>query len=193
MKKEKDYIEELNPYTNDKLSKIPSILIITILKYWAAAAAVFFGIIGGLDVGLNFSEIDTTDLVGMVNTTEKIIIILALIIALLMNYIIKNLVYLMYNRRNNTLKYNMVNIKGFVGFVFTLAYNFILSILLLFIVYFFSIRGLIPNLFGESGVGLEPFSYGLFYICVDGIFLLIKYFIVNISQRVVYKRQLRRA
>ena len=34
--------EDINPYELDKLSKVPSWLIILILKYWAAAAAVFF-------------------------------------------------------------------------------------------------------------------------------------------------------
>ena len=40
-KKEKRIEEEFDPYKVDKLSKIPSWLIILVLKYWAAAAAVF--------------------------------------------------------------------------------------------------------------------------------------------------------
>lgn len=38
----KQDIKETNPYKVDKLSRIPSWLIILVLKYWAAAAAVFF-------------------------------------------------------------------------------------------------------------------------------------------------------
>ena len=57
-KKAQDDIENLNPYQVDKLSKIPSWIIIAILKYWAAAAAVFFILIGGLDIGIDFSQIE---------------------------------------------------------------------------------------------------------------------------------------
>ena len=51
-----DEINELNPYEVDKLSKIPSWLVIIFIKYWAAAAAVFFMAIGGLDIGVDLSQ-----------------------------------------------------------------------------------------------------------------------------------------
>ena len=50
-KKDKNEVVDIDPYKVDKLSKIPSWLIILILKYWAAAAAVFFSVIAGPDNG----------------------------------------------------------------------------------------------------------------------------------------------
>ena len=49
-KKVKDEFDGQKPYEVDKLSKFPSWLIFLLLKYWAAAAAVFFSVIGGLDI-----------------------------------------------------------------------------------------------------------------------------------------------
>ncbi len=51
----KQDIKETNPYKVDKLSRIPSWLIILVLKYWAAAAAVFFMAVGGISIGFDFS------------------------------------------------------------------------------------------------------------------------------------------
>ena len=55
MKKKADQSQkELKPYEVDKLSKIPSWIIVIFLKFWAAAAAVFFIAIGGSDIGLDW-------------------------------------------------------------------------------------------------------------------------------------------
>jgi len=41
-KVEEELNKETNPYQLDKLSKVPSWLIVLVLKYWAAAAAIYF-------------------------------------------------------------------------------------------------------------------------------------------------------
>ncbi|MDE6584476.1 MAG: hypothetical protein K2K15_03650, partial [Anaeroplasmataceae bacterium] len=53
--------KDVNPYKVDKLSRIPSWIILLILKYWAAAAAVFFMAIGGIGIGFDFSQGNLTD------------------------------------------------------------------------------------------------------------------------------------
>lgn len=190
-KKDKDNssIGEINPYEVDKLSKVPSWLIILFLKYWAAAAAVFFGLIGGIDIGISFEQSSTTDPFAIMATDFVVVIFLALILTIFINYPIRLITRLLYNRRNNTYKYNMVNTKGFKSFIICLGYILVVSVILYLITLFLSIHGWVLDLFGTTGgSGVEPFTYAFCFIIVDSIFLIFKYFISNIYQRVKYKR-----
>ena len=196
MKKKKDFENEsINPYEVYKLSKIPSWIVIIFLKYWAAAAAVFFMIIGGLDIGLNFSEIEgeSADLIQVARISSVIVFAIAFAMAILFTYGVRPIVRLMYNRRNNTYKYNMINGKGFLPLIYNLIYMYIISFILFFVVTFLGSKNLLPNLFGETRFGLEPFSYGLLFLIIDSIFVLIKNLIIKISQRITYKRQIKEA
>lgn len=189
-KKVKDNSQNQNPYKLDKLSKIPSWLIILLLKYWAAAAAVFFSVIGGLDIGIDFSG-SQGDPVAAVATSIQIIVLLALFISLFINYIIRPFVRMMYNKRNNTYRYNMVNFKGFLSFIVCFLYHIVLSVILYFITIFLASHNLILDLFGTTGgSGIEPFTYGFCYIIVDFIFLFIKNVISDSIHRYQYKKQM---
>jgi hypothetical protein len=191
MKKEKD-VNQINPYELDKLSKIPSWLIIIFLKYWAAAAAVYFGLIGGVSFGLDFSEWgEPTDIIQKLAQDEIIIFILAFALCLGMNYIVKPIVRMMYNRRNNTYRYNMVNGKGFVYLFVTFIYAFVLSIILYFMTNILSYYGLVLDLFGTTGsIGIDPFTYALCFIVVDSIFIAAKNGINILINRIKYKKLL---
>ena len=191
MSKDKD-VNKINPYELDKLSKIPSWLIIILLKYWAAAAAVYFGLIGGISFGLDFSQWqDPTNLAEKFAQDEVLIVILAFALCLVMNYIVKPIVRLMYNRRNNTYKYNMVNGKGFVYLFITFFYTFVLSIILYFITNILSLYGLVIDLFGTTGsVGIDPFTYALCFLAVDAIFILCKNGLKKLIDRIKYKKLL---
>ncbi len=189
-KKKKENIDDLNPYEVDKLSKIPSWLIIFLMKYWAAAAAVFFTIIGGIDIGIDFSKDNYKDVVASINMSEQIILIIGFAISILLNYAVKQVVILLNNRRNNTYKYNLINQTGLLGFFLHLLYGIIVSFLLFFVISFLGYKGWIFNLFGNSDYGLEPFTYGLCFIIVDIICVLIKNLISNLIERIQYKRQL---
>ncbi|MDE5566654.1 MAG: hypothetical protein K2I77_06675 [Anaeroplasmataceae bacterium] len=188
--KEIENLEEQKPYQVDKLSKVPSGLVILLLKYWAAAAAVFFGVIGSLDIGLDFSSGSSSGAVGEMALSVKLIVLLALFMALLSNYLVRPVVRLMYNRRNNTYLYNMVNIKGILSFILSLLYHIVLSIILFFVTWFLGSHHMVWDPFGTSGgSGIEPFTYGLCYIIIDFIFLFIKDMIVYIYIRCKYKIQ----
>lgn len=187
----KSDVDNMNPYEVDKLSKIPSLLIIIVLKYWAVAAAVFFTTIGGVDIGLDFSEIDSTDIMVQWEITAQIIIIIAFGLTILFTYAVKPIVHLLHNRRNNTLRYNMVNVRGFLSIVVVFIYMFILSIILFFIIMFLSAKGWVFNLLGNTGYGIEPFSYALYFIIIDGILVLIKNLIWNIYQRYKFNKQIK--
>jgi hypothetical protein len=192
MKKDKD-VNNVNPYELDKLSKIPSWLIIILLKYWAAAAAVYFGLIGGVSIGLDFSNWDDPSSIQEKFAQDEIIIlILAFMLCLIMNYIVKPIVRMMYNRRNNTYRYNMVNGKGFVFLFVTFFYTLILSIILYFITVFLSTYGLIFDPFGTTGsIGIDPFTYALCFLLVDGIFVASKNLIQYVVRKIKYEKQLK--
>ena len=170
--------EDINPYEVDKLSKIPSWIVIIFLKYWAAAAAVFFGVIGIIDLGLDFSQIDSGNVVAIINTHERIIVILALIMAMLGNYAVKQVVLMINNRRNNTLKYNIINSKGLKAFLLYILYSFLMSFILFFVTVFLSSKGWVLPILQNDGAGIEPFTYALCYVVIDGIFVLIKDLII---------------
>ncbi len=190
-KANQDDIENLNPYEVDKLSKIPAWLIIILLKYWAAAAAVFFMTIGGLDIGIDVSTVETDNLGYNLNVSFMIIVLIALGMAILSNYAIKQIVFMMHNRRRNTFRYNIINFRGFSALLAYLVYMFVVSVILYFLVNYLGWKGLVLNPFAVTdGYGIEPFTYGLCFIIVDGIFVSIKDLIIMIYQRVKYKKQM---
>ena len=195
MKKEVQDINDVDPYKVDKLSKIPSWLIVLILKYWAAAAAIYF--IGMDTFIINWSETDSiaanTDGLDAVayGLSQALIltILFGLFLAVFSNYIVRPFVRMMYNRRNNTFRYNMVNVKGFKSFLLALLYNMPLSFLLTIIVVWMGYFGLVLDPFGTTGgIGIEPFTYGLYFVLIDGVFVLIKNIIQSIAERVRYKK-----
>jgi hypothetical protein len=195
MKKKADQnnIDEINPYEIDKLSKIPAWLVIIFLKYWAAAAAVFFMAIGGVDIGVDFTAYqETGDLQYNLGISFMIIVLIALGMAILSNYAIKQLVIMMHNRRRNTFRYNIINFRGFSAFLAYLVYMFVVSLILYFFTVYIGYRGWVLNVFGTTnGFGIEPFTYGLCFIIVDGIFVSIKDLIIMIYQRVIYYKQMK--
>lgn len=189
-KKKKENIDEFNPYEVDKLSKIPSWLIIFVLKYWAAAAAVFFTIIGGIDIGIDFSKDNFNNVIASINKSEQIIVIIGFAISILLNYAVKQVVILLNNRRNNTYKYNLINQTGLLGFFLHLLYGIVVSFVLFFAISFLGYKGWVFNLFGTSEYGIEPFTYGLCFIIIDILCVIIKNIVCDIVERIKYKRQL---
>lgn len=184
-----DDVENIEPYEVDKLSKIPSGIILTFAKFWAAAAAVFFILIGGIDLGINFSK-ETTDVIEDMAITIRAMVFVSLFLAILLNYGIKHLAHLMLNRRNNTKKWMTINLKGFLGFLAYLVYTLICMVILYLVVSFMSYYKLVPSLLENGGMGIEPFSFGFYYIIIDGIFLVIKNYLVKLYQYLKYKKQI---
>jgi hypothetical protein len=148
---------------------------------------------------INWSESDSVKLASDVDVmlyeiSQAMIltILFGLFLAIFSNYIVRPFVRMMYNRRNNTYRYNMINVRGFKSFLLSLLYNMPLSFLLTVIVVWMGYYGLVLDPFGTTGgTGVEPFSYALVYIIVDAFFVLIKDLIVNIYQRAKYNRQMR--
>lgn len=67
----------------------------------------------------------------------------------------------------------------------------LLSLIMYFVINLLSSKGLILDLFGTTkGIGIEPFSYALYFIIIDYIFVYIKNLIIYITKRIRYKRQM---
>ena len=178
------------PYQVDKLSKVPSWLVILILKFWAAAAAVFFSVIGGLDIGLDFSS-QEGDAITILASNIATVVFIGLFLAVFMNYIVRPFVRMMYNSRDNTYRYNMINLKGLVSLPVALVYNMLLSVILYFVTIFLSKYGLVLDLFGTTGgTGIEPFTYAFCYMVVDFIFLFIKNLTIDLYQKYKYNKDM---
>ena len=107
-KKTNDSLDEIkgieaNPYELDKFSKIPSWIKILFLKYWAAAAAVFFFLISNFL--LDFSELEEYGKKAGTNLTLDfaVILFICLGLTLFFTYIVRPIVRFMFNRQNNRL------------------------------------------------------------------------------------------
>ncbi len=196
MKKKKTEIDEFDPETGyikkDFLSKIPAWVAVIFLKYWAAAAVVFFLTIGGLDVGLDYSTMDTMTVAQVASQSMKIVIILALGMSLLFNYAIKQVVFMLHSRTSNVKILYLINMRGFLAFVLHFVYMLAVSLIMYFLITWLGYKGMIVNFFGNTNYGIEPFSYGFWFLIVDGIFVLLKDIIVLIVYRIQYNIQMKK-
>lgn len=184
--KVKEFTSDVNPYEVDKLSKIPFGIIILILKFWAAAAAVFFGTMDSC----MFTVSEETNNSEALLQTLTIIVFVGLLLSLIMNYAIRPIVRMAHNRRNNCYKFHMVNMKGFKSFLLSLPYYMIISLILYHTIVFLGEHNLIFNPFGNTTFGIEPFTYGLCFIIVDIFFVTIKNLIIMLVQRYIYYKQI---
>lgn len=179
-------VNEIDYVEFQKTSKIPSGVIILLLKYWAAAAAVFFGTMDSCMFELS----STSNEMEALRFTLVIIVFISLMLTLVMNYAIRPIVSMMHNRRNNCFKYHMVNLKGFKSFLVSFPYYFALSVMLYHITVFLGEHNLVLNPFGNTGFGIEPFTYALCFMVLDSIFIIIKNLIIMGFQRYVYYKQI---
>lgn len=181
--------DSTNPYKTDFLSKIPSWLKILILKYWAAAAAVFFVGMGGAEIGLDWSQVGADDYWLAIELGLKFFIVLTFVLAFFMNYIVKMFGLMMHTSRNPIKKYLFITKRGFIGFVYNILYGFVVMIPVFFVTTYLSQNNVLPTLFGDDAAwGLDPLAMGLFYVLVDFVFMTIKTLLVGGYKRYkVYK------
>ena len=121
--------QEFNPYNSDFLDKIPDWIKVLFLKYWVVAATLFFFGIGNPLIqtqGINFGE----------SQAIALFFGIALGLAIFNEYIIKNLINLMQNDRNNVKIFNLINLKGVISFVANLFYALVISFPLISILVF---------------------------------------------------------
>lgn len=161
--------QELNPYANDKLAKIPSWIKILLLKIWAASAA--FYLFGNASYAIH-------------NNDEVVVLVfMGLGYTLFSDLIVKTIIRFMRNSRDDTFRFNFVNKKGIIGLLiqFVYCYGIIIPSALLYAI--LAKHGIYINLFGLPTTGFEPITFGLVVTVVDVIAVAIKYLVIYIYKK----------
>lgn len=181
--KKKEEFKGANPYETDKLAKIPSWIKILLLKYWAAAAAFFF--FGNANPLVNPDS---------ANSPNQYYIWISFGLALLLEYIVKNLVRLMRNSRDDTYKQYIINKKGVLSLFLHIIYGFVIMFPMYGTLYFLAYHHLIINLFALPEVpAIEPITAGFVFIFYDGIAVLIKNLIIKGIKKYKFYKQEKKA
>ena len=118
--------------------------------------------------------------------------ILALGMALLFNYAVKQVVFMLHSRTSNVKILYMINMKGFLAFVIHFVYMLAISLIMYFLITWLGYKGMIVNFFGNTNYGIEPFSYGFWFLIFDGIFVILKDIIVLIVYKIQYNIQMKK-
>ncbi len=173
---------EFNPYASDKLSKIPLGIKIVFLKYWVAAAALFFFGIGNpiiISAGQEYTAAQFLPLY----------LSLSLGLGIFIDFIYKPLTNLMNSPQNPTKYYNLVNFKGVGGLLLNLLYSFIIMIPMVTILVFLAKHNINLDFLNQSDnkAAIEPFTGGFVYIALDLIVVSIKNLIVYIYKTKKYE------
>ncbi len=173
---------EFNPYASDKLSKIPLGIKVVFLKYWVAAAALFFFGIGNpiiISAGQQYT----------IAQYLPLYLSLSLGLGIFVDFIYKPVTNLMNSPQNPTKYYNLVNYKGMLGLLLNLLYSFIIMIPMVTILVFLAKHNINLDFINQtdSKAAIEPFTGGFVYIFLDFIVVSIKNLIVYIQKTKKYK------
>lgn len=175
---------EFNPYKNDKLSLIPTWIKVLFLKYWVAAAALFFFGIGNPLIqtpGKNFGA----------DEALRSYLSLSLGFALFDEYIVKSFIKLMDDGSHDIYKLNLINKKGVVSFLLNLLYGFVVMIPMITILVFLAKHNLNLDFINprDSKAAIEPFTGGFVFLVIDLICVYVKDLINNLIKKNNYKKQ----
>jgi hypothetical protein len=177
---------EFNPYAADKLSRIPNWIKVLFLKYWVAAATFYFFGIGNPII--QSSNIESWQFVLI------LYLFLSIGLTIFNEYIVDNLVRLMSNDRDDAKRFNLVNQRGILSFLFNVIYGFLIMIPLVTILVFMAKHGMVFDTLdqGDSKAAIEPFTGGFVYILLDSIVVwsrnLISYLIKNKKYQIIEKK-----
>lgn len=180
-KKEKEQ-NEFDPYSVDKLSRIPLVLKIFVIKYWGAGAAALF-------VYLGMNQYLPVESNGSLNYDAHAIfwVIFGLVIDLMMNKLIR----MMGNPLRPTQKYIFVNGSS----AFTIFGNIVYACVTWFVIVF-SYNRVLYWIFRDKVADLSPswspfnpFTWALLFVICDALFLLIKNLIIKLYRKIRYGKE----
>lgn len=173
---------EFNPYASDKLSKIPLGIKIIFLKYWVAAAALFFFGIGNPIIIVEGQEYTIASYL-------PLYLCLSLGLGIFMDFIYKPLCNLMDSPQQTTKIYNLVNRKGMSGLLLNFLYSFLIMIPMVTVLVFLAKHNINLDFLNSYGnkAAIEPFTGGFVYLGLDFIAVSIKNLIIYIYKTNKYK------
>lgn len=162
----KDQAQEFNPYSVDKLAKVPTWIKALFVKFWFAGAICYF-CLWGLGNYIN-SQLDLVFLTGIV-------------MGLITDLIINNAFLYFQSDKREYEKYMFITISG--KKIWPIFANIILGIVEQFgIIGIYSlINSQIDN--PSKTLGVEPILYGLFFVLIDMALISIK----NLIQKLIKK------
>lgn len=166
--------QELNPYANDKLAKIPSWIKILLLKIWAASAA--FYLFGSASASIHN------------NIEDVMLIFMGLGYTLFSDLVVKTIIRFMRNSRDDTFRFNAINKKGIIGLLIQLVYCYGIMIPSAILYGILAKHGIYINLFGLPTTGFEPITFGIVVTIVDIIAIVIKNLAIYIYKKIKHNR-----
>ena len=173
---------EFNPYASDKLSKIPLWIKVVFLKYWVAAAALFF-------FGIGNPILITEGVTYTIDMYLPLYLILSLGLGIFVDLIYRPIVNLMDSPQQSTKKYNLINKKGISSLLLNLLYSFIIMIPMVTILVFLARHNVNLDFLNntDNKAAIEPFTGGFVYLFLDFIVVSIKNVIVTIYKNHKFK------
>lgn len=184
----KQHIEEneneFDPYSVDKLARVPLVLKVFIIKYWGAGAA-------ALLVYMAFNQFMPVDEAGQINLDGHAVfwIVLGLIIDFFMNKVIR----MMGNPIKPTQKYIFVNGSS----AFTIFGNILYAALCWFII-INAYDGFLRLIFSDIKYNaldarlwspFNPFTFALLFVLCDGLLLLIKNQLIRLYRYIHFGKE----
>ncbi|MCR5584417.1 MAG: hypothetical protein K6F63_03150 [Lachnospiraceae bacterium] len=151
--------EEIRKYTGKKKFRIPPLVKILFTKFWFKGAACFF-IFWGLGTYLNSIDL---------------IFVFAFALGVITDLLENNFLRFFERDTDNLNNYIMFPKKGLPSLFFNIAYAFVVFTVVRQIYNIINITAMsITGKTDELFLGVEPILFGLFYLLVDGLFLLIR-------------------
>ena len=147
-------------YRSGFLDRIPSWIKALFIKFWFNGAVCFF-ILWGLGL--------------FIPNMENMIIVLAIVLGMVTDILVNNIFRFLATQEGENDKWMMFPKKRYVSFVFNILYSFGLLIAVIFIYNAINIAAnAIAGTESVIYVGVEPIFFGLLYMAVDMLFILMK-------------------
>lgn len=165
---------EFDPYSVDKLARIPLVLKILVIKYWLGGAAAYF-----VFMGLN-------NLLG--SRTIDSYLIFCIILGMATDLIVNRFIRMMGTSKKPTEKYLFVNGTSFITLFLNILYAILLFAMMFgfwsgldAIVHFNNHETLRRYIYFE-----EPFLFGLMFVLADLLAIVIKNNVIKLYKKIRY-------
>lgn len=152
--------EELSKYKTPSKIKLPTLSKALLLKFWFAGVVCYF-IVWGLGM--------------YIPSSLDLYFVTALVMGFVVDILQNNIFRFIAKEDGEYDKWMIFPKKGYMSLIFNVIYSF----LVVFMVYFTYtvLNAILMKITGKTGVvifAMEPFTFGLFYLAFDSIFLALK-------------------
>ncbi len=177
MKKDnKNQLEKkMDPYAMDRLHKVPFWIKVVLLKFWFFGAINLFMIMGIMASDANEGY------------WQWLAILSGAVCGAFYDLVINKLILLMESDKKEGHNFSMIISKKYYAMLINIIYFIVVFI---FVYLFINLIGdfFHKTLKWQYTPGQEPFSFSLIVLLIDGIFLLIKFAIVQIIKKIKNKK-----